>query len=340
SLYFVVVNTVRSRAEVIWVTRWLMLAGWGAALIAVGFYLIPESWTVAILDRLARFDYPGGYGALRYIEDDPAGTMRAIGTAVDPNVLGGMMILVSALLAPQVVSRAPILPRPLAAIMFGTAALALYLTYSRSALLGLASALALLSLLKYRRLIWVGLVGALLLLALPQTQEYVARLVEGFAGQDLATQMRFGEYKDALILIRRYPFFGVGFTGVPDIDLYLGVSMLYLIIAENMGVIGLATFVAVMTGFFGMVARGWQQRFEPALEAILLGLAGAVLGALVSGVFDHYWFNMTYPHMTVLLWLYLGLAAATILVQAGLNADGGVDSQALRGRPAQLRMQE
>ncbi|MCC6168626.1 MAG: hypothetical protein IT329_15500, partial [Caldilineaceae bacterium] len=42
SLYFVVVNTVRSRAEVIWVTRWLMLAGWGAALIAVGFYLIPE----------------------------------------------------------------------------------------------------------------------------------------------------------------------------------------------------------------------------------------------------------------------------------------------------------
>lgn len=345
SLYFVAVNTVRSRAEVIWVTRWLMLAGWGAALIAVGFYLIPEAWTVAILDRLARFDYPGGYGALRYIEDDPAGTMRAIGTAVDPNVLGGMMILVSALLAPQVVSRAPIVPRWLAAAMFGTAALALYLTYSRSALLGLASALALLSLLKYRQLIWIGLAGALLLVALPQTQEYVARLAEGFAGQDLATQMRFGEYKDALILIRRYPFFGVGFTGVPDIDLYLGVSMLYLIIAENMGVVGLTTFVAVMAGFFGMVVRGWQQRFEPALEAILLGLAGAVLGALVSGVFDHYWFNMTYPHMTVLLWLYLGLAAATILVQTGLvqagsNADGDIDRQSLRGRPAQLRMQE
>lgn len=55
--------------------------------------------------------------------------------------------------------------------------------------------------------------------------------------------------------------------------------------------------------------------FSPALEAILLGLTSAVLGALVSGFFDHYWFNMTYPHMTVLFWLYMGLATATILVQ-------------------------
>jgi len=39
------------------------------------------------------------------------------------------------------------------------------------------------------------------------------------------------------------------------------------------------------------------------------------VGALVSGIFDHYWFNMTYPHMTVLLWLFLGLATATILVR-------------------------
>ena len=115
------------------------------------------------------------------------------------------------------------------------------------------------------------------------------------------------------ILIARYPLFGVGFTGVPDIDIYLGVSMLYLIIAENMGVIGLLIFIAVMVGFFIMVASAWRQGIEPGLEAILLGYAGAILGVLVSGVFDHYWFNMTYPHMTVLLWLYVGMATATIL---------------------------
>jgi hypothetical protein len=332
-LFFVAINTVRTTAEVVWVTRWLMLAGWGAAVVAVAFYLISEEWTVAVLDRLARFDYPGGYGALRYIEDDTAGTMRAIGTAVDPNVLGGMMILVAALAAPQLAAKEAILPRWMAWGMMATASLALYLTFSRSALLGLGAALALLAVLKYRRLILVGIVAVALLLFLPQTQEYVARFAEGIAGEDLATQMRFGEYKDALTLIGRYPVFGVGFTGVPDIDLYLGVSMLYLIIAENMGLVGLLAFIGVMVGFFVMMARGWRRGFNPALEAILLGLASAVLGALVSGFFDHYWFNMTYPHMTVLFWLFVGLATATILVQDAEAEDEAAVATRPRLRP-------
>ncbi|GIV77696.1 MAG: O-antigen polymerase [Litorilinea sp.] len=315
SLFFVAVNTVRTPDELSWVVRWLLLAGWGCALIAVIFYYIPQEWTVAILDRLARFDYPGGFGALRWIEDDPEGTMRAIGTAVDPNVLGGMLILVAGLLAPQLFAARRLLPRWLTALMLLTAVLALYLTYSRSALLGLATSLGLLAVLKYRRLIPLGLLGVLLLFLLPQTQDYVARLMAGLAGEDLATQMRFGEYKDALILISRYPLFGVGFTGVPDIDLYLGVSMLYLIMAENMGIIGLGIFLAVMVGFFAMVFSSWHQGYDPRLEAILLGSAGAVLGALVSGIFDHYWFNLAYPHMTVLFWLHVGLATATILIQ-------------------------
>lgn len=314
ALFFVVINTVRSEDEAVWVTRWVMLAGWGAAVIAVIFYVLPQGITVGILDRMARFDYPGGFGALRFIEDDPDGTMRAIGTAIDPNVLGGMMILTAALLLPQLVSARPLFPRWLTFVILMTATLALYLTYSRSALLGLAAAAALLAVLKYRRLVPLGVVAALLLLLLPATQEYMARLLEGIAGQDLATQMRFGEYKDALILIERYPLFGVGFTGTPDIDIYLGVSMLYLIIAENMGVIGLAMFVTVMIGFFVMVLRAWRRGLNVRMEALLLGYAGAILGALVSGVFDHYWFNMTYPHMTVLLWLYVGMATAVILV--------------------------
>lgn len=315
SLFFVTVNTVRSVAEINWVTRWVMLGGAACAAIAVLFYILPQELTIAILDRLARFDYPGGAGALRFIDDDTAGTMRAIGTAVDPNVLGGMMILVSALLGPQLVAKRTLFPRWLVLGMLAVSVLALYLTYSRSALLGLASALAMVAVLKYRRLIPWMIGAALLLLLLPATQGYVARLLEGFAGADQATQMRFGEYKDALILIERYPLFGVGFTGTPDMDIYLGVSMLYLIIAENMGLIGLALFIGVMVGFFVMVLAAWRHGLDEPLEPLLLGYSGAILGALVSGIFDHYWFNMTYPHMTVLFWLYIGMATAVILVQ-------------------------
>ena len=84
----------------------------------------------------------------------------------------------------------------------------------------------------------------LLLLLLPVAQTYVSRFAAGIQGQDLATQMRFGEYRDALTLVRRYPFFGVGFAGAPDIDLYLGVANVYLTIAQVMGLLGLLVFFA------------------------------------------------------------------------------------------------
>ena len=313
-LFFVTINTVRAIPELEWVTRWLLLGGFACAAIAVIFYVIPENATIWVLDRLVRFDYPGGAGALRWIEDDPDGTMRAIGTAIDPNVLGGMLILVGGMLVPQLFARQRLFARWFTFLMLATAVLALYWTYSRSALLGLATAIGLIAVIKYRRLIPLAIGAMLLLLLLPQTQDYVARLVAGLRGEDLATQMRFGEYKDALTLIGRYPLFGVGFTGVPDIDLYLGVSMLYLIIASNMGVIGLLLFAAVMVGFFVMMAQAWRAGVDTRIEPILLGATAAVAGVLVSGIFDHYWFNMSYPHMTVLLWLHLGLGTACVLI--------------------------
>ena len=91
--------------------------------------------------------------------------------------------------------------------------------------------------------------------------------------------------------------------------------MLYLIMAENMGIVGLLIFLAAMVGFFVMVLGTWRAGFAVEREPLILGFGGAVLGALVSGITDHYWFNMTYPHMTVLFWLYLGMAAATVLIQ-------------------------
>jgi O-antigen ligase len=317
-LFFVVINVIRQQDDLEWAGRVLMLAGTAAALIGVLFYVIPEDWTVRILNALGRFDYPGGYGALRYIEDDPENAMRAIGTAIDPNTFGGMLILFSALLAPQLFAPRPLFRRWLAAAMFGVVVLCLYLTYSRSAMLGLATAIAFIALLRYRKLLLLGIVGLLLLLLLPQTQEYVARFVAGIQGQDLATQMRFGEYRDALRLISRYPVFGVGFSGVPDIDLYLGVSSVYLLMASNMGLVGLLAFLLAMGVFFAMVLRTARAGLhDDRREALLLGLSGAVAGVLVSGVLDHYLFNLAYPHMVSLFWIYVGLAVATILIERG-----------------------
>jgi len=123
--------------------------------------------------------------------------------------------------------------------------------------------------------------------------------------------MRFGEYKDALILIGRYPWLGVGFAGSPDIDTYIGVSNVYLLIAEQMGLVGLASFLVVMAVFF---ARFWRTRalalVDPELEPLFWGLHAGIVGALVGGIFDHYFFNLNFHHSVTLFWLVVGLATA------------------------------
>ena len=310
TLFFLLVNSLRTEEDINLVARLIMVAGAVAAGIAVIFYVIPQSWTVRVLDGLARFNYPGGYGALRFIEDSPDNAMRAIGTMVDPNVLGGFLALVALLTAPQLVSAHPLFRRGWVALFLGLDVLALYLTYSRSSLLGLLVGIVVIGLLRYRRWLLYGALGVVLLLFLPPAQTYVAHLVEGLMLQDRATLMRLGEYKDALALIGRYPWFGVGFGGSPDADLYVGVSSLYLLMAEIMGVIGVAAFLGVMIGFFVNMWRAWRLRPGPRLEAVLMGVGAAVAGVLVSGILDHYLFNLVYPHMSVIFWTFIGLGMA------------------------------
>jgi polysaccharide biosynthesis protein PslJ len=324
SFFFLLVNVLRKQADLDLLTRLIILAGAVAAAIAVIFYVIPEAWTVRILDALGRFNYPGGYGALRYVEDSTDNPMRAIGTMVDPNVLGGFLILVTGLTLPQMVSPQPLFPRLWIAAFLGAELLALYLTYSRGSLVGLAAGVFVIGLLRYRKLLAAAIAAGVLLLLLPPAQAYVAHLVEGLQLQDRATLMRLGEYKDALALISRYPWLGVGFAGSPDADLYVGVSNLYLLMAEIMGVIGVAAFLAVVAGYLLALWRGWRRCVSdpvanPRLEALLLGLGAAVIGALVGGIFDHYLFNLVYPHMSLLFWTFMGLGMAATRI-AGEHA--------------------
>jgi hypothetical protein len=311
-IFFVILSWAQDEPDLYFLARVIMVMGAGAAAIAVLFYVIPETWTVRILDALGRFNYPGGAGALRYIEDDPENAMRAIGTMVDPNVLGGFMILIAALTAPQLVSAQPLFRRWIVALFLGLELAALYLTYSRGSLVGLAVAVLVIGALRYRKLVWLALAAGALLLLLPPTQAYVARFLAGLQLQDRATLMRLGEYRDAFGLISRYPWFGVGFSGSPDADLYVGVSNLYLLITEEMGTLGLIVFLLAIGAFFVILWQGWRQLTRsgwpnPRLEALLLGIGAAVAGAMVGGIFDHYLFNLVYPHMAMLFWLYLGI---------------------------------
>jgi O-antigen ligase len=247
---------------------------------------------------------------LRYIQDDPSLPQRATGTAVDPNVLGAFLIMTVALTVPQFFSSRRLLPRWVIAVALGAMGLAMLLTISRGAFAATAVAVLALGLLRYPRLLLVLALVLVIILLIPWTQSYVAHFIEGLRAQDLATQMRLGEYKDAFILIQRYPLLGVGFSGSPDIDTYIGVSNMYLLIAEEMGLVGLAAFVAVIAALYLAAGKVYRHvRKAGTLEPLWWGLHAAILGALVGGMVDHYFFNLDFHPSVTFFWLYLGLAA-------------------------------
>ncbi len=327
ALTFIVVDYVDSRAALARLARVIILGGTAAAVLGIGLYFLPDTVANRALSALGVFGYPTG-DVLRYVEDNPENALRAISTSVDPNFLGGMLAMIGGLLAPQLVARRPVLGsrwRSLGA--FALVVACLVLTFSRAAMAGLAAGVGVIGVLRYRRLLWVMAAAGVLILVLPATRDYVVRFVEGLRGQDLATQMRMGEYKDAFILIQRYPVLGVGFAGVPDIDIYLGVSSAYLLMAEQMGLVGLVVFVAAMGVLLGWAARNRHALLDlvgadddDQLSALWLGFHAGLLAALAVGVIDHYFFKLSFQSAGTLFWLYAGFSLAATRLGAGRAA--------------------
>jgi hypothetical protein len=324
SLFFVVVNGVKDERRLYEMVRAIMLVGFAAAAIGVVLYFLPRELTISTLSKLRVFHYPAGWGVLRFIEDDSSLPMRATSTAIDPNVLGGFLLLVTSLTVPQLFSKNPLFPRWMTAVMVAVMGVCLLLTFSRGSFGGLAAALLLISLLRYRRLFGFLLVAMVIIyLLVPQGQTFLLHAVSGLQFQDKAAAMRLGEYKDALRLISAYPWFGVGFGAAPSIDLYIGVSNVYLLIAEEMGLIGLACFLITMALFLNGALRALRPYVFGRLSPVLLGLTAAISGALVAGMLDHYFFNLAFPHSVALFWLYVGLATVAVRLINARREDGG-----------------
>jgi O-antigen ligase len=313
SLVFLIANTVRDAGRLRRIVRVFLLGAFAAAGLGIVLYVVAsyvsEDLVISALSALGRFGYPTGSGVLQYIRQDPELPLRATSTSIDPNVLGNLLNLALGVGVPQLFAKHPLIRRRTLVPMLGVIALCLVLTISRGALGGVGAALVVLATLRYRKLWWLLLAAAIVILVV--APGYVDHFIQGLQGEDLATQMRFGEYKDALILIGRYPFLGVGFGGSPDIDTYIGVSMVYLLIAEQMGLVGLAGFLVIVGVFF---VQFWRTRAAaaslPDLEPVWWGLHVAIVGGLVSGIVDHYSFNLDFHYSVTLFWMVVGLAAA------------------------------
>jgi O-antigen ligase len=87
--------------------------------------------------------------------------------------------------------------------------------------------------------------------------------------------------------------------------------MLYLIIAEQMGLVGLLIFLIIAGAYFIVTYRAWRDIPRGhKVEGHLLAYQAALAGALADGIFDHFFFNINFVHLVALFWLVMGLGIA------------------------------
>jgi O-antigen ligase len=330
-LFFSVLNTVRTRIAMRWALRGLVIGGTCAALLGLGLYALDDQTALRLLVALGRLGYPTSGRVLRYVEDDPSGLERAIGTSIDPNSFGGMLALVCAFAAAQFWARRPVLPRPVLAAAAGILALCTFLTYSRAALGGLFVATIFLAIVRERRLWYViggvTLAGLIAVFGLGLGEQFVERISEGVQFQDQANQMRLAEFRNAMTIIRRYPIFGVGFGAGPELGLITGVSSIYLAMAERIGLLGLGSFLSLMAAFL-LQTLSRLRTLDEERQSWLLGVQSGVIAALAVGLLDHYYFNIEFSHMVALFWGLIGLGVAILY----LPDDGEPASHTHRNR--------
>jgi O-antigen ligase len=311
--FFTVTQLVRTRDDLDRVLGALVAGGAVAAALGVALYHLPAETATLLLRGLRPLGYPSG-DVLRYVED--AGvrtdTLRAIGTSVDPNVFGALLlttgvVAVGGLLAARGAAR---WRYGIAAALIGYA---LLITLSRGSWVGFLAAVGLLVALRRRRLALLvppG-VGIAALLFGTQLSELFEHFLKAVYARDQATGMRLGEYKDALNLIQQHPWLGIGFGAAPSSDLYLGVSSTYLLVAEEMGLIGLGLFLLVL---FQVVSTGWRgYRAAPeAASGVILTCLATFVGLLISALFDRHYFDLRFQHVAALFWLVAGLVVLSV----------------------------
>ena len=225
--------------------------------------------------------------------------------------LGGMgtnrwMVLAGS----QVIARNRVVPRWLTLPTAALTGAAMLFTQSRGAWVGAAAGLAIVAILRYRRLLIPMALGAAAIPILGIGSHFIDRFAQAVRLEDPATKLRLSEYQNALEIIRQHPFFGVGFGQAPSVELQTGVSSIYLTIAEQTGLLGVALFVLAVGSILLAGFRYWRARRDTPEGDLSLTLLAALGSALTVGLVDHYFFNITFPHMAALFWMLNGLLLA------------------------------
>ena len=272
----------------------------------------------------------GGFAQydVMHIVGDTSG-QRVSGPLGDPNFYAQIMLTLIPLALDRLWSETRFFPRLAAFWALTVCSLTVLFTFSRGAFLAMAAMILLVLLFRPPPITTILLMLALLMLLIPfLPEEYTARMMtlrelrpdlqSGLTGED-SFRGRTSELWSAWLMFKDYPLRGVGFNNFPlhyrDYSRQLGLAPqlqeraahnLYLEIAAELGLIGLAVFGLILWQAGNAVSKTYQVfcqlgRVDDARRVISFGLG--VSGYLLAAFFIH----DAYPRY---LWLLLGICLA------------------------------
>jgi putative inorganic carbon (HCO3(-)) transporter len=311
-IYWLAISYVRTRRELYGVIFSLALAAALAASCGIWQY------------------FSGGGGAAEWVDRAyfPAIEARAFSTFGNPNLLASFLVTSIALCLGGVLAdvRRDVRAGSLFLLLLSLCCLAL--TFSRGAWLAAAAMLAAAAAAFKPRLLFVL---PILLLPLIFLQNPLAeRFVSAFRGDDTSSLLRFALWESTAAMIRDNPFSGIGwgayrfvypkydfFVNNPEVVIYHAHNM-YLHIAAEIGLLGLAVFLLLLFWHFSLAARVLKKAAAGGRKACAIGLCAMFLGTLAGGLFDHALFN---KEISSIFWL-LSAASFALWREASCGAGG------------------
>lgn len=151
------------------------------------------------------------------------------------------------------------------------------------------------------------------------------------AGGDSSVSGRLEAWRNAVYILRDFPFTGIGlgtfslpynyfYTYITESlqgARYFHSHNMLLSVAVDMGVPALVLYAAILGSFFSM-ARSIYRSTSPLIRALVIGLTCGMLSHQVFGILDAFTLG---KKMGIIMWVYFGLMSALFIHKAGLTSN-------------------
>ncbi|HHW03882.1 MAG TPA: O-antigen polymerase [Thermoanaerobacterales bacterium] len=248
------------------------------------------------------------------VKQFPELATRVYATLENPNVLAEYLVLVIPVMLGFLWASGRLFQKIFYLAAIGAMTLCLVLTFSRGGWLGLLLALMVFAALKEPRLL-ILLLALALISPLLMPSVVLNRIASIGSLEDSSNAFRVTIWIAALRMIKDYWLTGIGLglsvfsrvyrdymiAGTPALHAH----NLYLEMGIEMGIAGLLAFLWMMAAGLARALDGIRAKNR--YSFILAGVAGALGGHLLHGLFDYVWFS---PRIVMAFWLVFGMMSA------------------------------